>query len=83
MISNIPHRWVNDTRSYPSRSEIIANYPKSKDKSNKDKQIRSIFIGRFSELFASYRSCLLITLINPKLFILLCPFKKEIVVSFE
>ncbi|CAF1202768.1 unnamed protein product, partial [Didymodactylos carnosus] len=44
----------------------IADYPKYKDDINKDKQIRSIFIRLFSELFAGYRSCLLIIRINPK-----------------
>ncbi|CAF4231410.1 unnamed protein product, partial [Rotaria magnacalcarata] len=33
---------------------------------NKDKQIRAIFVRFFSELFAGYRSCLLITRINPR-----------------
>jgi myotubularin-related protein 5/13 len=47
-------------------SQIVADYPKYKDESNKDKQIRAIFIRLFSELFAGYRSCLLIIRINPK-----------------
>ncbi len=49
-----------------SGSQIVADYPKYKDESNKDKQIRAIFIRLFSELFAGYRSCLLIIRINPK-----------------
>ena len=49
-----------------STSQIVADYPKYKDESNKDKQIRAIFVRLFSELFAGYRSCLLIIRINPK-----------------
>ena len=49
-----------------SGSQIVADYPKYKDESNKDKQIRAIFVRLFSELFAGYRSCLLIIRINPK-----------------
>lgn len=49
-----------------SGSQIVADYPKYKDESNKDKQIRAIFVRFFSELFAGYRSCLLIIRINPK-----------------
>jgi myotubularin-related protein 5/13 len=49
-----------------SGSQIVSDYPKYKDESNKDKQIRAIFIRLFSELFAGYRSCLLIIRINPK-----------------
>lgn len=49
-----------------SGSQIVADYPKYKEESNKDKQIRAIFVRFFSELFAGYRSCLLITRINPK-----------------
>ena len=49
-----------------SGSQIVADYPKYKDESNKDKQIRAIFVRLFSELFAGYRSCLLIIRISPK-----------------
>ena len=49
-----------------SGSQIVADYPKYKDESNKDKQIRAIFVRLFAELFAGYRSCLLIIRINPK-----------------
>jgi hypothetical protein len=63
-----------------SGSQIVADYPKYKDESNKDKQIRAIFIRLFSELFAGYRSCLLIIRINPKPVI---SFHKVIFVSFE
>ena len=53
-------------RKVESSSQLVADYPKYKDESNKDKQIRAIFIRLFSELFAGYRSCLLIIRINPK-----------------
>ena len=49
-----------------SGSQLVADYPKYKDETNRDKQIRSIFIRLFAELFAGYRSCLLIIRINPK-----------------
>ena len=49
-----------------SSTQIVADYPKYKEESNKDKQIRAIFVRLFSELFAGYRSCLLIIRINPK-----------------
>jgi hypothetical protein len=49
-----------------SGSQIVADYPKSKDQSNKDKQIRAILIRLFSELFGGLSSCLLIIRINPK-----------------
>lgn len=49
-----------------SSSPLVADYPKYKEESTKDKQIRAIFIRLFSELFAGYRSCLLIIRINPK-----------------
>ncbi|CAF3453250.1 unnamed protein product [Rotaria sp. Silwood1] len=49
-----------------SGNSIVSDYPKYKEESNKDKQIRAIFIRFFSELFAGYRSCLLIIRINPK-----------------
>ncbi|CAF3135436.1 unnamed protein product [Rotaria sp. Silwood2] len=49
-----------------SGSQIVADYPKHKDETNQDKQIRAIFIRLFSELFAGYRSCLLIIRINTK-----------------
>ena len=49
-----------------SSSQLVGDYPKYKEESSKDKQIRAIFIRLFSELFAGYRSCLLIIRINPK-----------------
>lgn len=49
-----------------SSGPLVADYPKYKDESSKDKQIRAIFIRLFSELFAGYRSCLVIIRINPK-----------------
>ncbi|CAF1125457.1 unnamed protein product [Rotaria magnacalcarata] len=59
-----------------SGNQIVADYSKYKEESNKDKQIRAIFV-RF---FAGYRSCFLITRINLKPMI---PFHKAKILSIS